>query len=478
METLKISLTSFFSILLFFPGINFAQTKSSNLSKRAPANVVDTAIVGGTIVSMDKDRRIIEDGAIVIQKGKITKIGKRAEVMSKIRAKLTIDATGKVIVPGLINTHTHVPMTLFRGIADDLDLNDWLTKYIFPAEGKNVSEDFVRAGTRLGLAEFIRGGTTTYCDMYYFEDAIADETFKAGLRGVLGETVIDFPVADNKTFAEAIAYSEKFIKKWQKNTLITPAIAPHAPYTVSEEHLKQARKVADDLKAPLVIHLAEDRKELKFVADNKNGLRPIEYLDKIGLLNEKTIGAHVIYANEDEIEVLKKYGVGVAHCPQSNMKLAAGVAPIPQMLASGLAVGLGTDGAASNNDLSMWEEMDTAAKLHKVFSFDPKVVSALQAFEMATIGGAKALDLDDKIGSLETGKRADIVIVDFDGLHQTPFYNMYSHLVYATKSSDVRTVLVDGKLLMKDRKLLTLNETLIKQQANEYRDQVVKSLAN
>jgi 5-methylthioadenosine/S-adenosylhomocysteine deaminase len=478
METLKILIVAFVSIPLFFSYNSFAQKKSSNRNKKAPANVVDTAIVGGTIVSMDKDRRIIEDGAIVIQKGKITKIGKRAEVMSKIRAKQTIDATGKVIVPGLVNTHTHVPMTLFRGIADDLDLNDWLTKYIFPAEGKNVSEDFVRAGTRLGLAEFIRGGTTTYCDMYYFEDAIADETFKAGLRGVLGETVIDFPVADNKTFAEAIAYSEKFIRKWQKNALITPAIAPHAPYTVSEEHLKQARKVADDLKAPLVIHLAEDRKELKFVADNKNGLRPIEYLEKIGLLNEKTIGAHVIYANEDEIEVLKKYGVGVAHCPQSNMKLAAGVAPIPQMLASGLDVGLGTDGAASNNDLSLWEEMDTAAKLHKVFSFDPKVVSALQAFEMATIGGAKALDLDDKIGSLETGKRADIVIVDFDGLHQTPFYNMYSHLVYATKSTDVRTVLVDGKLLMKDRKLLTLNETLIKQKANEYRDQVVKSLAN
>jgi 5-methylthioadenosine/S-adenosylhomocysteine deaminase len=478
METLKILIASLVLVLLSFPSNSFAQKKSSNLSKRAPANVVDTAIVGGTIVSMDKDRRIIEDGAIVIQKGKIIKIGKRAEVMSKIRAKQTIDATGKVIVPGLINTHTHVPMTLFRGIADDLDLNEWLTKYIFPAEGKNVSEDFVRAGTQLGLAEFIRGGTTTYCDMYYFEDAIADETFKAGLRGVLGETVIDFPVADNKTFPDAIAYSEAFIKKWQKNGLITPAIAPHAPYTVSEEHLKQARKVADDLKAPLVIHLAEDRKELKFVADNKNGLRPIEYLDKIGLLNSKTIAAHVIYANEEEIDVLKKYGVGIAHCPQSNMKLAAGVAPIPQMLASGLDVGLGTDGAASNNDLSLWEEMDTAAKLHKVFSFDPKVVSAQQAFEMATIGGAKALDLEDKIGSLEIGKRADIVIVDFDGLHQTPFYNMYSHLVYATKSSDVRTVLVDGKLLMKDRKLLTLNETLIKQKANQYRDQVVRSLAN
>jgi 5-methylthioadenosine/S-adenosylhomocysteine deaminase len=474
METLKSLSTAFLSILFLLSGYNFAQTKKL-LPQRWNA---DLAIIGGTIVSMDKDRRIIEDGAIVIQKGKIIAVGKTAEVMKTLRPKQTIDATGKVIIPGLINTHTHVPMTLFRGIADDLDLNEWLTKYIFPAEGKNVTEDFVRVGTQLGLAEFIRGGTTTFCDMYYFEDAIADETSKAGMRGVLGETLIDFPVPDNKTFPEALAYTEKFVKKWQKSPLIVPAVAPHAPYTVSEEHLKQTRKLADDLKAPLVIHLAEDRKELKFVADNKNGLRPIEYLNKIGVLNDKTIAAHVIYANEDELDILKKLGVGIAHNPQSNMKLAAGVAPIPQMLERDMDVGLGTDGAASNNDLSLWEEMDSAAKLHKVFNFDPKVLSAQQAFEMATIRGARALDLQDKIGSLEIGKQADIVIVDFDGLHQTPFYNMYSHLVYATKSSDVRTVLVDGKLLMKDRKLLTLNETVIKQKANKYRDQVVRSLAN
>jgi 5-methylthioadenosine/S-adenosylhomocysteine deaminase len=474
METLKFLSAAFLSILFLFSNYNFAQTNRSI----PPRLIADLAIVGGTIVSMDKDRRIIGDGAIVVQKGKIVKIGKRTDVMKNLRPKQIIDATGKVIVPGLINTHTHVPMTLFRGIADDLDLNEWLTKYIFPAEGKNVTEDFVRVGTQLGLAEFIRGGTTTFCDMYYFEDAIADETSKAGMRAVLGETLIDFPVPDNKTFAEAITYTEKFVKKWQKSSLIVPAVAPHAPYTVSEEHLKEARKLADDLKAPLVIHLAEDRKELKYVADNKNGLRPIEYLNKIGVLNDKTIAAHVIYANDEELDIMKKLGVGIAHNPQSNMKLAAGVAPIPQMLERDMDVGLGTDGAASNNDLSLWEEMDSAAKLHKVFNFDPKVLSAQQAFEMATIRGARALDLQDKIGSLETGKQADIVIVDFDGLHQTPFYNMYSHLVYATKSSDVRTVIVDGKLLMKDRKLLTLNEALIRQKASKYRDQVVKSLAN
>jgi 5-methylthioadenosine/S-adenosylhomocysteine deaminase len=466
MENLKILLVVFSSILLFTTQPVFAQKKQADL-----------IIQNGTIVTMDGTKRVIENGSVAVQKGKIVAVGSVAEIKAKFVSKQITDATGKMIIPGLINTHTHVPMALFRGIADDLDLNDWLTKYIFPAEGKNVTEEFVRAGTQLGLAEMIRGGTTTYCDMYYFEDAIADETSKAGVRGVLGETIIDFPVPDNKTNEEAMAYTEKFVKKWQKSKLIVPAIAPHAPYTVSEEHLKSARALSDKLNAPLVIHLAEDRKELKFVEDNKK-MRPIEYVAKIGFLSDKTIAAHVIYANDDEIDTLKNLGVGIAHCPQSNMKLAAGVAPIPQMLAKDLRVGLGTDGAASNNDLSLWEEMDTAAKLHKVFNFDPKVVSAEQVFEMATIRGASALHLEKITGSIETGKRADIVIVDTDSLHQTPLYNVYSSLVYSTKATDVRSVIIEGKFVMKDRKLLTLNETLIKQNAVKYREQVIKSLAN
>ena len=393
-----------------------------------------------------------------------------------LRAKQTINANGKVIIPGLINTHTHVPMTLFRGIADDLDLQEWLTKYIFPAEAKNVDEAFVRAGTRLGLAEMIRGGTTTYCDMYYFEDAIADETFKAGMRGVLGETIIDFPVPDNKTWAEAIAYTEKFVKKWQNNPLIIPAVAPHAPYTVSEEHLKESRRLSDKLNAPLIIHLAEAVTETEFIEQKHKGMRPIEYVEKIGFLSDKTIAAHVIQANENELEILKRRGVGIAHNPQSNMKLAAGVAPIPMMLEMDLRVGLGTDGAASNNDLSLWEEMDTAAKLHKVFTKDPKAVSAEQVFMMATIGGARALHLEKMIGSIETGKRADIAIVDFDSLHQTPYYNIYSSLVYSTKAGDVNTVIVNGKILMREKRLLTLNESAIKKDANLYRQKIINSL--
>lgn len=473
MEKLKIYSVLFVSILLVFPQALFAQT-NKNLSKNNQA--ADLLIVGGMVVTMNERREVIEDGAIAVKNGAIVAVGKSSEIAKNFTAKQTVDAKGKVIIPGLINTHTHVPMGLFRGIADDLDLQDWLTKYIFPAEAKNVNETFVRAGTRLGLAEFIRGGTTTFCDMYYFEDAIADETAKAGMRGVLGETLIDFPAPDNKTFDEALVYTEKFVKKWQGHKLIIPAVAPHAPYTVSQEHLIATRQLSDRLNAPLVIHLAEAETETAFIEQKHQGIRPIEYVDKIGFLSDKTIAAHVVQANEAELEILKSRGVGIAHNPQSNMKLAAGVAPIPLMLKKDLRVGLGTDGAASNNDLSLWEEMDSAAKLHKVFAKDPKVVSAEEAFMMATIGGARALHLENLIGSLEAGKRADLVIVDFDNINQTPFYNVYSSLVYATKADDVRTVIVDGKILMRDKRLLTLNENVIKKDANLYRQKIINSL--
>ncbi len=453
-------------LLLFLPQTIFAQKK-----------MVDLIVRGGTVVTMNAEKRLIENGAIAVEKGAIVAVGTSAEITNKFRSKQTIEANGKVVIPGLINTHTHIPMTLFRGIADDLDLQEWLTKYIFPAEAKNVTEDFVRAGTRLGLAEMIRGGTTTYCDMYYFEDAIADETFKAGMRGVLGQTIIDFPAPDNKTHAEAMSYTEKFINKWKNNSLITPALAPHAPYTVSTEHLQNIKKLSDKLNAPILIHVAETKKEVDdLLADKK--FRPVEYLDSIGFLNNRVIAAHTVHINDAEIDILKKRGVGAAHNPQSNMKLASGVAPIPQMLKMDLPVGLGTDGAASNNDLNIWEEMDTAAKLHKVFSGDPKVVSAFEAFEMATIRGARALHLENKIGSLETGKRADIVIVDFDDLHQTPYFNVYSHLVYATKAHNVRDVIIDGKIIMRNRNLITLNENGIKKDANAYRVKIINSLSN
>jgi len=321
----------------------------------------------------------------------------------------------------------------------------------------------------------IRGGTTTYCDMYYFEDAIADETSKAGMRGVLGETIIDFPVADNKTNTEAMAYVERFVSHWKGNSLIVAAIAPHAPYTVSEEHLKAARAFSDRTGAPIVTHISETKREVDDSLKAK-GASPIDYLARIGFLNNRVIAAHVVWPTEEELGLLKKLGVGVVHNPQSNMKLASGVAPVPEMLKQDLPVGLGTDGAASNNDLNLWEEMDTAAKLHKVISKDPKVVNAKEAFEMATIRGARAIHLEREIGSIEKGKRADLVIVDLDDLNQTPYYNIYSDLVYATKAADVRTVIIEGRVVMRDRHLLTLNEETIKADARRYRERIIRSL--
>jgi 5-methylthioadenosine/S-adenosylhomocysteine deaminase len=462
-------------LTLYALGIMVFQTSAPTAYAQSGKVSADLIVLGGTIVTMDNTRRMIDDGAVAVAQGRIVAVGSRAEIQKSYFARETIDARGRIIIPGLINGHTHIPMTLFRGLADDLDLQDWLTKYIFPAEAKNVTEEFVRAGTRLGLAEMIRGGTTTYCDMYYFEDAIAEETSKAGVRGILGETVIDFPVADNKTNAEAMAYVEKFVKRWQGNDLITPAIAPHAPYTVSEEHLKAVRAFSDRTGAPIVTHISETKREVEDSLKAK-GASPIDYLERMGFLNERVIAAHVVWPTAAEIDVLKRLKVGVVHNPQSNMKLAAGVAPVPRMLAEGVRLGLGTDGAASNNDLNMWEEMDTAAKLHKVFSGDPKVISALEAFELATIRGAQALHLDRDIGSIEVGKRADLVIIERDDLHQIPLYNVYSDLVYATKAADVLTVIINGRTVMRDRKLLTLDEAAIKDSARVFRERVMKSL--
>jgi 5-methylthioadenosine/S-adenosylhomocysteine deaminase len=466
MDKLKILPFVFYALFLFLP-------QSISAQKQA----VDLIINNGTVITMNAQKRVIENGAIAVAKNKIVAVGKSSEVLAKYSSKQIIDAKDKFVIPGLINTHTHIPMTLLRGIGGDLDLNDWLTKYIFPAEAKNVNDAFVRAGTKLGLAEMIRGGTTAYCDMYYFEDSVADETFKAGVRGVLGETVIQFPVADNKTPAEALVYAEKYINKWKNNPLVIPAIAPHAPYTLSTDDLLNVKKLADKLNAPVIIHVAETEKELADIS-KQYGARPLEYLNKIGFLNDRVIAAHTVHINDAEIDILKAKNVGAAHCPQSNMKLASGVAPVTQMLVKDVAVGLGTDGAASNNDLNLWEEMDTAAKLQKVYRKDPKVLSAEEAFEMATIRGARALHLEKNIGSLEAGKFADIVIVDANSLNQTPYYDVYSSLVYAAKASDVRTVIINGKIVMRDKSLLTLNENAIKIDANIFRQKIINSLAN
>lgn len=446
--------------------------KRAGLSGQA----IDLLITGGAVVTMDGERRVFDNGFVAIQGERIVGIGDAAELKAKgYRPKQTIDARGKVVMPGLVNAHTHIPMVLFRGIADDLNLQDWLTKYIFPAEAKNVTREFVVAGTQLGLAEMIRGGITTYADMYYFQDAIAEETKRAGMRGVLGETVIDFPVADNKTWAEAMAYSERFLKRWKGDSLITAAVAPHAPYTVSTEHLNEVRALAEKLDAPILTHLAEAPTETEFIAKTYN-TRPATYLERINFLSPRLLAAHVVHVNDEEIAILKRREVGVAHCPQSNMKLASGTAPVPAMLKAGLRLGLGTDGAASNHDLSLWEEIDSAAKLHKLISGDPTAVPAREALAMATIGGARALHLEKEIGSVEAGKRADLILVDLSALHLTPMYNFYSHLVYATKASDVSDTIVNGRILMRNRRLLTLNEEAVKASARRYQKQISQSL--
>ena len=461
--------------LLCFALLSHALLFNAAAAQPRRPKLMDIIVSGGTVVTMDASRSVIEDGAVVVYGGRIVAVGKREDILKRYVAREVIDARGRAVIPGLVNGHTHVPMTLFRGIADDLDLQEWLTKYIFPAEAKNVTEEFVRAGAQLGLAEMIRGGTTTYCDMYYFEDAIAEETERAGVRGLLGETVIDFPVPDNKTWADAMRYTERYVARWKGNKLVTPAIAPHAPYTVSEAHLREVKAFADRTGAFVVTHVAETRKEVEDISRD-HGARPVEYLARIGFLGPREVFAHTVHLTEGEISLLKQNGVGSVHNPQSNMKLASGVAPVPQLMRAGVAVGLGTDGAASNNDLDMWEEMDTAAKLHKLTTNDPKVLTAEEALALATIGGARALHMDSDIGSLEAGKRADVVVVDLDALNQTPRYNIYSNLVYATKAADVRTVVIEGRVVMRDRRLLTLDEALIKQKARLLRERVTRSL--
>lgn len=435
------------------------------------AERVDLIVRGGTIVTMDAQRRVIERGAVAVRGAVIEAVGTEDEILGRYDSPDVIDARGLVVVPGLVNTHGHAAMSLFRGLADDLALMDWLRNYIFPAEAKLVDEAFVRAGTRLACLEMLLGGTTTYVDMYYFEDAVADETAKAGLRGVLGQTLIDFPAPDYKTWDDAVGGVEAFVRKWKGHELITPAVAPHAPYTLSSEHLQTTKRLSDEHEVPLLMHVAETQAEVAQIQE-KYGTTPIVHLDRLGVLGPRLVAKHVVRPTDDELLLLKKHDVGVAHCPQSNMKLASGIAPVPKMLALKLAVGVATDGPASNNDLDLWEEIDTAAKLHKVATGDPTVVSAREAFAMATIEGARAIDLADRIGSLEKGKFADLVVVAVDAPHQTPRYDVYSHLVYATKASDVRTVVIHGRIIVEDRRPTTLDATAILAEARSYRDRI------
>jgi len=437
---------------------------------------IDLLVTGGTAVTMNPQSEIRENAAIAIQGDAILAIGPEKELTKVYEPKQTIHAEGKLILPGFINGHTHVPMTLMRGLHDDVTLHDWLYKYIFPAEAKNVTEDFVRWGTRLAAAEQIRGGVTTFADMYYFEDAVAEETKAAGMRAVLGETWIDFPAPDNKSEAEMSAYTEKFLKRWQGDSLIHAAAAPHSIYTCSQKTLQDAAALARKYHAPILIHTAEMKKELDDSL-KQNGMSPVQYLDKLGILGPDVISAHCIFVDEADRKTLAQRGTGCVHNPSSNMMLASGVSPVAEMRAAGVAVGLGTDGpAGSNNDLDLMEEMDLTAKLAKITKMDPLAMNAKAVVEMATIEGARAIHLEKEIGSLEPGKKADIILIALDRPNAVPMYDIYAALAYALKGSDVSTVIIGGKEVMRDHKLLTINEPEVLAKAREYKTTIAKSL--
>ena len=436
---------------------------------------MDLFVSGGTVITMDAQFRVIEDGAVAIRGDSIVAVGKKSELEQRFGKTKTIDASGTLVLPGMINGHAHAAMSLFRGVAEDHSLDDWLQKYIFPAEARNVNEDFVHWGTKLGVLEMLRGGITTYADMYYFEDVVAHVTKEAGMRGVLGQTIVDFPAPDHKTPAAALAYAQKYIDRWKNDPLVTPAVAPHSIYTLSTENLKAAAALARSNGMPILIHLAEAPFESE-LSRARHGASPVAYLERIGLLGPDVIGAHCVWVDKADIVTLVRFGVGSVHNPSSNMKLASGVMPVVDLLAAGEAVGLATDSAACNNNQDLFQEMNIATKLQKVFRMDPRALPARQAVEMATIGGARALHLDKKIGSLEEGKLADLILIGTGATHSTPMYNVYSLLVYALNAHDVRTVVIGGEIVMQDRVMLTMNKPEILEKAHEYQRKVSASL--
>jgi 5-methylthioadenosine/S-adenosylhomocysteine deaminase len=417
-------------------------------------------VTNGTVVTMDAGRRVIANGAVAVDAGRIVATGTAAEIKAAHAGRETLDAGGGIVLPGLINAHTHAPMVLFRGVADDLRLMEWLQKYIFPAEAKTVTPEMVRVGTRLAALEMIQSGTTTFADMYYFEEEIGRAARAAGLRAVLGQTIIGFPVADARTPAEGLARAESFLREFAGDELITAVPAPHAPYTVDEATLRAIRDLADRYRVPVLTHLAETEDEVTMLRE-KYRLTPTAWLESVGFLGPRVVAAHGVWLTDADIEIVRRTGAAISHNPESNMKLASGVAPVPKYLAAGVRVGLGTDGAASNNDLDMFEAMRQAALLHKLASKDPRTLPAAAVLEMATIGGARALGLDGRVGSLEPGKRADLIVVAMDGARQTPMYAPVSHLVYVARGGDVRDTVVNGRVLMRDRRVRTLDERVV-----------------
>ncbi len=443
---------------------------------------VDTILAHGTVITMDDAFTLINDGAVAIRGDAIAAIGSADQILRDHTADVIVDCHHCAIMPGLVNAHTHVPMTLLRGLADDLRLDVWLMGYMMPVEREFVTPDFVCLGTLLGCAEMIRSGITAFADMYYFEDAVAEATVQVGLRGVLAQTILKFPAPDAASYEDSIESCRLFIEKWKGHALIVPAVGPHAHYTCPPEVLEACVALATEYHVPLHTHVSETALEVED-SRKQHGMPVVPWIRKYGLLETQLIAAHCVHVDAGEMRTLKNAGAGVVHNPSSNLKLASGIAPVKEMLELGVKLGIGTDGTASNNDLDMFEEMRLASFLAKGATHDPLVAPARTSLMLATIGGARAIHLDHLTGSLELGKRADIAVVDLTGLHNTPRFHrepemVYSQLVYACKSSDVRDVWCNGRALMRDRVLLTIDLPTVTAQAQDIAQQIDTFLIN
>jgi len=432
---------------------------------------VDHIICGEYLLPMDEALSVIKDGAVAINGNKILEVGPSHEVCKRYFSDNLIKGEGKIVLPGLVNTHTHAAMVYFRGFADDLPLSEWLNNHIWPAENKWLSPQFISDAVELACLEMLKGGVTTYNDMYFFEDAAGEVSKKIGIRAVLGSGILDFPSVSAKSADEYLDNAERFVNNWKNDEIITPCIAPHAVYTCSPETLIKSKAMAEKLNVPLHIHLSETEWEVGETL-KRYGKRPVEHLEGLGFLDKTVLAAHCIWVQDNEIELLAKRGVGVSHCIESNLKLASGFAPVAAMLAQGVKVSLGTDGAASNNDLNILSEMSTTAKLHKALSKNPTVLDARTVVLMATRWGAEVIGIGNKVGSIEKGKIADIIVINMSKPHLSPLYNAYSHIVYAAMASDVETVMVNGKIVVDETHLTTADEAEILHKAKKWSDKI------
>jgi len=420
------------------------------------------------VLTMDDNFTEFRNADIAIKDGKIVDIGEG--VKNRYFGK-TVVCKNKIAIPGLINTHTHAAMTLLRGYGSDNPLKVWLEEYIWPVEGQFVSYEFVKEGTEIAVYEMLRNGITAFVDMYFYENAVADVINKVGMRGILSTGILDFPTPGAKTPEEGLKKTEEFIKEHKNSEYVYPAVGPHAPYTCSPETLKKAMDLSEKYDVLYHIHISETEFEVQTVKE-KYGKTPVEHLNSIGVLNERVLAAHMVHPTDKEIDILSERSVKVAHCPESNLKLASGIAPVPKMIEKGVVVGIGTDGTASNDDLDLILEVSTAAKLHKGYWKDPTVVNAKQALAMATREGAKAVRLENKIGTLEKGKAADIVLIDTDQPHLNPLFDPYTQIVYSGKGLDVDTVVINGEIKVLNKEVLVLDKEYILEIANKWKDKI------